>query len=208
MGATEKETPMRFAKFSLLTLLVGGALGGCGDLDDPSFEGASAALRLDTAEATPRFGNVNLPQARGFTCWGFVCLNRSGLNLPEAFDIPARGRLREVNIWSGDFIDGIELLWQDLNNPQNLIRSPHRGGFGGDLVTLSLDPDEAIIGVELRTGKYVDYLRLITSKQDKHWGGEGGSPRTINLRPGAEIHGIGGLSGNYIDAIGFWSYLP
>lgn len=198
---------MRSAMVTTTLLLIGSSLAACGGPDDEVFETTSAALRLNTGVGTTIEGD-DTSQDGGF-CGFLPCLNTSGLNVPGSFDLPAPGRLRQVRIWSGSYIDGIELSWLDPKNPQDSIQSAHIGGYGGTKRTLSLDPDEAIIGVELHTGRYVDFIAFSTNKrQHMTWGGSGGTNRPVSLRPGAEIHGLRGFSGKYIDGIGFWTYLP
>ena len=202
-------SPARFLPFTLLA----GVAGACGlPLDDGGgaesggVEVQGAALQLDSELESDRFGGSGLPDPK--RCWVITCVNDRGLAAPP-FRLQARGRLKELTVWAGKYVDGMELSWKNLNNPRHIIPSRHVGGWGGRARTLTLADDEAIIAVSGRAGKYLDQLTVVTSKNRvMTWGGGGGGDFQVNLPPGDEVHGFAGVAGNLIDAISVLSYLP
>jgi hypothetical protein len=72
-----------------------------------------------------------------------------------------------------------------------------------------LQSDEAIVAVEGRSGKFVDFLQFTTNKgRVRSFGGGGGTGFVVPLPAGDEVHGIRTFSNKLIDAIAFFSYLP
>lgn len=191
------------------------ALGATGCEAPPDEEGAAPSgvertgqpVQLDSGILRGPFGGNGRIDEKHCP-FPFRCTRRVGW--ASRFDLQARGRLRELRIWSGQYIDSIEMLWQSESNPRELIRSPRVGGPGGGLSSLLLEPDEAIVHVRVNAGKYVDGLTVRTDKGREHrWGGGGGGAVTVDME-GDELHGLAGLadSGGFIHQISFWTYLP
>ena len=188
----------------LLSLTTGMSACAPPPSEGEGLETISNAIQIDSALQSPFFGHDISGDVQGCPPG---CLDESGLLRDNSLQAP--GRLREILVWSGKYIDGIELIWQDINNPRQLIRSPHVGGFGGELRRFALQSDEAIVAVEGRSGKFVDFLQITTNKgRVMSWGGSGGGRFVVPLPEGDEVHGIRTVSNKLIDAIAFWSYLP
>ena len=114
-------------------------------------------------------------------------------------DGPAIGRIADVLIRSGAYIDSILVIEE---NPTTI--HPQHGGDGGHLDIFTLASDEYITEVSGRYGRYVDSLTIQTNKgQIGHWGGSGGVQDFDFQAPsGYAIVGFWGRSGAYVDAIG------
>ena len=106
-------------------------------------------------------------------------------------------RITELRVSSAEYVNSIEII---LSNGLIL----RRGGSGGKLKVMKLDPDENITYIGGRYGDYVDHLIVSTSKRRKmEWGGDGGKARfDYAALPGTRIGGFVGRSADYIDAIG------
>lgn len=207
-----KTVDRQIRRLALIGLaLTGGFLGGCepapGDGDD-GVEGRQGAVRLDTAVRSDQFGGNGRIDEKHCSFGPFNCTRIVGW--AAAFDLPAQGRLRELWVWSGSYVDGLEAVWQSESDPQQIVHGPHIGGWGGELTKLLLAPDEAIVGVKVKSGQLVDSLQVVTNKfQVMRWGGDGGGAwLKVALPPGNEVHGFNGLHDQYLHKIGFWSYVP
>jgi hypothetical protein len=205
-----------FLKGSLATVPALG-LTACGlSLGEPEDEVPAApitrALSLQEEGMHGPFGGNGQPAPRHCFFW---CTDPTGFgagHYPSATDLRARGRLARVKVWSGNYIDGIELAWRDLET-NRLISSEHYGGFGGrapdDQTTLFLDDDEQIDHIQVRHGKYVDQLVFSTTKrQVRSWGRDSGRTNfdEFHLDEGRGLHGLSGLHGKYIDSVVFWTF--
>jgi hypothetical protein len=168
----------------------------------------TSALRLSTGTLSTQFGGDGSQDQSACIFAIFGCLNTGGLNAPP-FQAPARGRLIKLLVWSGDYVDGIEMFWQDLANPMNIIWSGHQGGWGGSVTTVEMAAGEVITGAGVRHGQFVDALKIWTSTgRVLRMGGWGGGFDMFNTPAGAEIHGFNGIAGQYIDALAAWAYQP
>jgi hypothetical protein len=168
----------------------------------------ASALRLSTGTLSTQFGGDGRQDQSECIFAFFGCVNTGGLNAPP-FQAPARGRLIKLMVWSGDYVDGIEMFWQDLNNPMNIIWSGHFGGWGGSVTTVQMAPGEVITGAGVRHGQFVDALKIWTSAgRVLRMGGFGGGFDMFDTPAGTEIHGFNGISGQYIDALAAWGYRP
>ena len=211
-----------FLKGSLATVPAMG-LSACGlhpgeAEDDVSSIPTRQGLTLEDEQRFGPFGgNGQIPSSSpcGWP-WLRNCVDRDGLHAPPFPSSPEqllRGRLARVKIWSGNYIDGIELAWRDLET-NRLIHSEHYGGFGGrapdDQTALFLADDEVVNHIQVRFGKYVDQLLFGTNKgQIRTWGRDSGrtSFEEFHLEEGRGLHGLSGIHGKYIDAIMFWTFL-
>jgi hypothetical protein len=117
-------------------------------------------------------------------------------------DIPSGASIVEVNVWAGERIDAVQMVYM-LPDGRSQEGARH-GGTGGNAVTFRLDPDEYITGISGRSGEMVDSLRIITNKRTSQvFGGRGGDRDfRIDIPRGNLAVGFAGRSGNLIDAIG------
>ena len=115
-------------------------------------------------------------------------------------DRPAPGAaIRKVRVRTGRYVDALGLLYTDG-------AETHHGGMGGDPVSMTLDVElgEFITEVSVRSGRYLDHVRISTNLRPKGFGGggEGGAPFTFRAPPGQQIIGFWGRAGHFIDALG------
>ena len=118
--------------------------------------------------------------------------------------------ISEIKIWSGRYIDAIQLIWRKRSDNSHIIVGQKHGGPGGTLskgslgLDLKLKPGEYIIAVSGKSGNYVDSMQIQTNKQLYHRnGGQGGANDYVWQAPaGQQIIGFWGRSGSYIDALG------
>ena len=135
--------------------------------------------------------------------WFSYCGPSGGLG-GNRFDDGQTGgrRIKEVRVYSGAFVDSIQVIYIDQTN--QIIPGGKHGGSGGNLSVLKLTLDEYITTVGGKYGSYVDSLFMKTSKgQVKKWGGAGGNVGFFySVPPGTHIHGFFGSAGKYLDSIG------
>lgn len=116
-----------------------------------------------------------------------------------------------INVWGGKYIDGIRL---DYGSHGATIAGNMHGVTGGGATRIDLISERAhIVGIEGRTGKYVDSLTLtLSTGKTYHFGGGGGErdykyqvDPVVIIGPTSfedEIIGFFGNSGKYVDSIG------
>lgn len=116
--------------------------------------------------------------------------------------VPENAKVSEVRIWSGKFIDAIQMVHETSDG--KLIELEKHGGRGGNFASFRLERDEYITGIKGWYGQYIDSIRIITNKQVSiHYGGKGGGSEFFyEAPPGFEVVGFIGRSGQYIDSIG------
>jgi hypothetical protein len=117
-------------------------------------------------------------------------------------DVPAGGRIVEVRIHAGDYVDSIQMVYS-MPDGRPLEAARH-GGDGGRGVSFRLDRDEYIVGIAGRYGQYVDSVRIRTNKRTfPPVGGRGGDKDfRIDVPNDNQVTGFIGRSGEYLDAIG------
>ncbi len=95
--------------------------------------------------------------------------------------------IETVAIRHGSYVDAI------------IINGEQFGGNGGELSdTITLASNEYISRMEIRQGKYIDYLEITTNLgQQITGGGNGGNLVTLT----GGIVAVGGRSGSYIDQL-------
>jgi hypothetical protein len=114
--------------------------------------------------------------------------------------------VRALAVRSGSYVDQIATTYE-LSDGSTPI-STH-GGNGGGPASFQLVPNEKIIGIQGRSGTYVDQVSFLTAvvygggdppylQTHGPCGGGGGAPFQI----WGEIAGFYGRSGSYLDAIG------
>lgn len=94
--------------------------------------------------------------------------------------------IREIGFAHGDYVDAIF-----LNGKQ------HGGNSGKETSRLVLAGDEYIDNMEIRAGRYIDYLRFSTNKGRWIAGGGGGGLSTTF--PNIKLLGMSGRAGVYLD---------
>lgn len=131
---------------------------------------------------------------------------QGGNPFPE-IEIPREARILEVNVFSGDWIDAVQITY--ILPDGRTLNSPRYGGPGGDRRVFRIDSDEYIVGVSGRHGRYIDSLRIHTNKRNSPvYGGSGGDGEfNLQLASGNYTVAFIGREGNYLDAIGL-TYLP
>lgn len=115
-------------------------------------------------------------------------------------------RLAEVRVWSGQWIDAIQVVYVNKSTGQYKY-SAKCGGSGGTLKTLSLDADEYIRWIHGWYGNYIDSITMITNKnREITWGGSGG-PKDYHYGAwkGLKIDGFQVSAGQFLDSIGVYS---
>jgi hypothetical protein len=122
-------------------------------------------------------------------------------------NIPNGARVREVHIYSGAYVDAVQMQYS-LPDGRTLM-GPRHGGPGGQLSIFNIDSDEIILGISGRYGTFIDSLQISTTKRNSPvFGGSGGAREyRINIPDGNQAIGFVGRSGDYLDAIGL-SYVP
>ena len=112
-----------------------------------------------------------------------------------------QGRIAEVTIRSGKYIDSIQVSYSYKNKK---FTSRAYGGNGGNRKSFRLRNGEYITEMGGRSGKYVDSIYIKTNKnRSMTWGGNGGSRRFV-FRGSHKVPIVGfwGRSGSLVDAIG------
>ena len=122
-------------------------------------------------------------------------------------EISAEARILEVNVFSGDYVDAVQITYI-LPDGRTFSSARHGGGRGSPHV-FRLDSDEYITGLSGRYGNYIDSLCIRTNKRSSPvFGGRGGKrDYGIELPSGNYAVGFVGRAGDYLDAIGL-TYLP
>ena len=122
------------------------------------------------------------------------------------FKDKARGRLAQVSVRGGSWLDSVRCTWDDEGQ---LEKGDTHGGDGGDETVLKLEPGEALIqisGVLLEQGEMtvVGSLTLKTTKRTVGPVGKtlDGPKFTLDAPKDQEICGFQGRSGDYLSAIG------
>lgn len=121
--------------------------------------------------------------------------------------IPLEARISAVYVWSGKYIDRIQLVYT-LRDGRRIEGEAH-GGRGGSRQVFNLDADEYITGISGRYGDYIDMLRIRTNKRTSpQFGGSGGGRNfNITIPSGNFAVGLTGRAGGYLDSIGL-EYAP
>jgi hypothetical protein len=123
----------------------------------------------------------------------------------EAFSdtqIPLGGRISEIRISSGKYIDGIQVLYTLPDG--SVFEGPWHGGRGGSPDVFKLDANEYVVGLSGRCGNYIDSLIIRTNRRTSpQYGGTGGRQDfRIDVASGNQAVGLIGRAAKYLDAIG------
>lgn len=120
---------------------------------------------------------------------------------------------------AGDWIDQITPIFAELLEDGTLgptLNGPAFGGHSGDLRELACAPGHVVTGIQIRSGHYVDAIRLQQTRWDgslvaaeSSWtsfcGGGGGAELAEWLAEpvgSAAIVGLIGRAGSYVDRLG------
>ena len=124
----------------------------------------------------------------------------------QPFKDRAWGRLAEVSVRGGSWLDSIRCSWEDDGE---LVKGDTHGGDGGDETVVKLEPGEALIqvsGVLLKQGNetMIGSLTLKTTKRTIGPIGKtlDGDKFTLDAPPSQEICGFQGRSGDYLVGVG------
>lgn len=124
----------------------------------------------------------------------------------QPFKDRAWGRLAEVSVWGGSWLDSVRCSWEDEGE---VVKGDTHGGDGGDETVVKLESGEALIqvsGVLLEQGDQtvVGSLTLKTTKRTVGPIGKtlDGPKFTLDAPKGQEICGFQGRSGDYLVGIG------
>jgi hypothetical protein len=121
--------------------------------------------------------------------------------------IPNGSRVSEVYIFSGDFVDAVQMQYILPNGKKAM--GPRHGGSGGGQNIFRLDSDEYIVGLSIKYGEYIDSLQVQTNKRTSStFGGFGGSNSyKVQVPSGNQAIGFTGRAGEFLDSIGL-VYIP
>jgi len=131
-----------------------------------------------------------------------------GGNMPFTDEtIPNGSRVSEVHIFSGDFVDAVQMQYILPNGSKAM--GPRHGGSGGGQNIFRLDSDEYIVGLSIKYGDYIDSLQVQTNKRTSStFGGFGGSNSyKVQVPAGNQAIGFTGRAGEFLDSIGL-VYIP
>lgn len=122
-------------------------------------------------------------------------------------EIPSGSRIAEVHIFSGKYIDAVQIAYRLPNG--RVLMGPKHGGQGGQQNIFRIDSDEYITGLSGRYGNFIDSLQIHTNKRTSPFlGGSGGNREyRINVPAGNQAVGFTGRAAEYLDAIGL-TYMP
>ncbi|CAN0115449.1 unnamed protein product [Ectocarpus sp. 12 AP-2014] len=118
--------------------------------------------------------------------------------------LPA-GRVREIVGWSGDAVNGVQVVY-DVQG--DAVRGPKRMGDHGlyrqSNFVLDVEGGEVLTEISVKAGAIVDSLRVRTNKgREKTWGGAGGHlQRTWHVPTGSSFLGFHGGVGGHVHSLG------
>jgi hypothetical protein len=126
---------------------------------------------------------------------------------PFADDFMLGARVSEVYVFSGDYVDAIQIEYILPDGRKAL--GPRDGGPGGRQNMFRLDSDEYIVGLSVKYGEYLDSLQIQTNKRKSStYGGFGGSKSSrVDVPSGNQAIGFTGRAGKFLDSIGL-VYIP
>jgi hypothetical protein len=126
---------------------------------------------------------------------------------PFADDVMLGARVSEVYVFSGDYVDAIQIEY--ILPDGRKVLGPRDGGLGGRQNTFRLDSDEYIVGLSVKYGEYLDSLQIQTNKRKSSaYGGFGGSKISrVDVPSGNQAIGFIGRAGEFLDSIGL-VYIP
>lgn len=152
------------------------------------------------------FSGMSLPVIAQQPAATAVYGGRGGNSFSD-IEIPAEARILDVAVFSGDYVDAVQITY--ILPDGRTISSARHGGGGGARHVFRLDSDEYITGLSGRYGSYIDSLCIHTNKRSSPvFGGRGGNrDYSVEIASGNYAVGFVGRAGDYVDAIGL-TYLP
>lgn len=126
--------------------------------------------------------------------------------IPFIYNLSSMKRLIRMNVWHGDFIDAMELIWQDEDG--NIVNAPMYGGYfiggvGGTRSSIEFADGETISAIDIRSQSFVDQIAIKTSHGNEYkFGGNGGEQRPTIYLDGKKLLGIVGRYTRYVDQFG------
>jgi predicted flap endonuclease-1-like 5' DNA nuclease len=120
----------------------------------------------------------------------------------DNYAVPTDGRLTEVRIFAGQYVQGVQFVYADAAG--NTVEMPMIGGDAGTRYAFTLDAGEYLTGISGLTDWYIDRIRLHTNKRvSDDFGGTGTDVEyRLEAPAGEAIVGVFGRSNWYIDALG------
>ena len=89
-------------------------------------------------------------------------------------------RISGFTIWSGDYVDALQLHYVDTNTGST-FDGPKYGGDGGNSATIDFGGDENLTGITIHSGRWIDSLTFFTSTEGQYTFGGSGGPNVENL---------------------------
>ncbi|CAM9519794.1 unnamed protein product, partial [Choristocarpus tenellus] len=128
-------------------------------------------------------------------------------------------RVRGVIVWGGDFINGVQVIYEvpglvqegigngscsgvvTLHGP---VHKGDHGDYGQSILSLDVESGEVVTEVAIRGGAIIDHLRIKTSRgQEKRWGGGGGGTEVVWPVPANQAFiGFHGGVGGHMHSLG------
>lgn len=120
----------------------------------------------------------------------------------EGYVIPPGARICEIEVTSGWYVDSIRVIYTDAEGVAHAL--PGFGGNGSYAHRFTLEPNEYLIGISGRSGRYIDSIAFHTNlRVSPTYGGDSGENSFTFLAPEAsEVVGFFGRADWYVDAIG------
>ena len=120
----------------------------------------------------------------------------------EGYTIPAGGKVQEIRVNAGLYVDGLQLVCVDSAGA--VMELPHVGGKSGFHHTITLDADEYLTGISGRSGRYIDSIRFHTNKRTSDSiGGRGGENEYhFEAAANGEVASFFGRADWYVDQLG------
>ncbi|KAI9670117.1 MAG: hypothetical protein M1829_004845 [Trizodia sp. TS-e1964] len=114
------------------------------------------------------------------------------------FDTPTK-LLRQIKIYHGYALDGLEFVYEDFSTQ---LFGKRGGKEGGSEFSLDTRRGEVVMGFYLRAGLWIDGIEILTSlgrRSGVYGNANGGSGHTLIPPRGYSIVGIAGSSGAWVD---------
>ncbi|WPH04350.1 Hypothetical protein R9X50_00724000 [Acrodontium crateriforme] len=158
------------------------------------------------AQLASKEGRIKLPDGRpGFKSSKYGSSQMEGSQYQETIlgiCQKASKLMRNVKVYHGQSIDGIEFFYED---GESALFGKRGGTPGGSDFPLDIRKSETIIGFYLRAGYWIDGIQILTSagrRSEIFGNATGGSGYTLIPPRGYSIAGIFGSCGPWLDGFG------